>query len=240
MSGSKLSNPADAPHEIHDPLALTVHSMPAPEAVLQADARRTRSGRIKMVALMLICAAPVLASYLAYYVLRPSVATRNFGELITPTVSLPGASAQDLNGQVVSLPTLKGQWLLVSVGSGACDARCEQNLYFQRQLREAQGKDKDRIDRVWIVSDEAPVREALLPALEGAQVLRVSPQLLTTWLRPQAGQELPDHLYLIDPMGEWMLRFPAHMDLQSASKAKSDLGRVLRASASWDTAGRTP
>lgn len=223
-----------------DPLAMTVHSMPAPDAVLQADVRRTRMGRLKMIALLLICAAPVLASYLAYYVLRPAMATRNFGQLVTPTVSLPGGQALDLKGQPVALPSLKGQWLLVSVGSGACDAACEQNLYFQRQLREAQGKDKDRIDRIWLLSDDAPVREALLPALQGAQVLLVSPQLLSSWLRPDAGHALSDHLYLIDPMGEWMMRFPAHMDLQAASKAKSDLGRVLRASASWDTAGRTP
>ena len=223
-----------------DPLAMTVHSMPAPDAVLQADARRTRSGRLKMLVLLLICAAPVLASYLAYYVLRPAMGTRNFGQLVTPTVSLPDAQALDLTGRPVALPSLKGQWLLVSVGTGACDAACEQNLYFQRQLREAQGKDKDRIDRLWLLSDDTPIREALLPALQGAQVLRVSPQLLSAWLRPDAGHALPDHLYLIDPMGEWMMRFPAHMDLQAASKAKNDLGRVLRASASWDTAGRTP
>lgn len=223
-----------------DPLAMTVHSMPAPDAVLQADARRTHKGRLKMLALLLICAAPVLASYLAYYVLRPSMGTRNFGQLVTPTVSLPNAQAQDLSGQPVQLPSLKGQWLLVSVGAGACDAACEQNLYFQRQLREAQGKDKDRIDRIWLLSDDSPVREALLPALQGAQVLRVSPAVLSSWLRPDAGHALPDHLYLIDPMGEWMMRFPAHMDLQAASKAKNDLGRVLRASASWDTAGRNP
>lgn len=219
---------------------MTVHSMPAPDAVLQADARRTRSGRLKMLVLLLICAAPVLASYLAYYVLRPAIATRNFGQLVSPTVSLPNASGIDMSGQPVPLPSLKGQWLLVAVGPGACDGACEQNLYFQRQLREAQGKDKDRIDRVWVLSDESPVREALLPALQGAQVLRVSPQVLSAWLRPEDGHALSDHLYLIDPMGEWMMRFPAHMDLQAASKAKNDLGRVLRASASWDTAGRTP
>jgi len=240
MSGSKLSNPVDVPHEIDSPLAMTVHSIPAPEDVLQADARRTRNGRIKMLALMLICAAPVLASYLAYYVLRPSLATRNYGQLVTPTVSLPVANAQDLRGQPVALSSLKGQWLLVSVSPAACDAACEQNLYFQRQLRETQGKDKDRIDRVWMLADEAPVREALLPAMEGAQVLRVSPEVLAAWLKPADGHALQDHLYVIDPMGEWMMRFPAHMDLQAASKAKSDLARLLRASASWDTAGRTP
>ena len=35
-----------------------------------------------------------------------------------------------------------------------------------------------------------------------------------------------------------MLRFPAKMDRKSASQAKRDLDRLLRASSSWDKAGR--
>ena len=61
---------------------------------------------------------------------------------------------------------------------------------------------------------------------------------MQTWLSPAAGQQLQDHLYVIDPMGNWMMRFPANMDVASASKAKKDLERLLRASSSWDQAGR--
>jgi hypothetical protein len=238
MSGSKLSNPADRPAAPDEVLGLTVHSLPAPDAVVQADARRTRSGRIKMIALLLICAAPVIASYFTYYVLRPEGGTRNFGTLISPTISLPAQQVRDLAGAPVPLQSLRGQWLLVSVAAAACDAACEQNLYFQRQLREILGKDKDRLDRVWLVSDEAPVRTELAPALEGAMVLRVPQPLLQAWLQPASGHALPDHLYVIDPMGEWMMRFPPHMDLEAASRAKRDLSRLLRASSSWDQAGR--
>ena len=238
MSGSKLSNPADRPVVPDEPLGLTVHALPAPGAVLQADARRTRSGRLKMIALMLICAAPVLASYFTYYVLRPEGGSRNFGTLVSPTVSLPAVQLQDLQGAQVALQGLRGQWLLVSVAPSACEAACEQNLYFQRQLRETLGKDKDRLDRVWLLTDDGPVRPELLPALQGAQVLRVPATVLQTWLQPAAGQQVQDHLYVIDPMGEWMMRFPAHMDLEAASRAKRDLSRLLRASSSWDQAGR--
>ena len=72
---------------------------------------------------------------------------------------------------------LKGQWLLVSVGGGACDKACEDHLYQQRQLREILGKDKDRLDRVWLVTDEAPVRESLTSAMSQAWV-RVRPRRL--------------------------------------------------------------
>jgi hypothetical protein len=237
MSGFKLSNPAEKKQPPDIPLGMTVHELPQPAAVAQADTQRTTVGRWKMVLLMLVCASPVIASYFTYYVVRPE-GRRNYGELISPQKDLPSVQVQDLQGQTVSLASLKGQWLLVTAAPGACDERCQQNLYFQRQLREVLGKDKDRVDRVWLVSDEAPVADALLPALKQAHVLRMDAAVLQAWLSPAAGHQLQDHLYVVDPMGNWMMRFPANMDVTSASKAKKDLERLLRASASWDEAGR--
>ncbi len=214
-----------------------MHNLPAPDTVLAQQARRTRAGRWQMLLLALVCAAPVIASYYSYYVARPE-ARRSFGELIEPQRPLPTASATDLSGRPVELSTLKGQWLLLSVAGGACDAACENNLYLQRQLREGLGKDKDRLDWVWLVSDDARLPEALLPALGQATVLRVPPAVLADWLAPAAGQTLPEHLYVVDPMGHWMMRFPAGLDKAGAGGAKRDLERLMRASASWDQAGR--
>ncbi|HMT83068.1 MAG TPA: hypothetical protein PKA18_06345 [Ottowia sp.] len=214
-----------------------MHNLPAPDAVLARQARRTRAGRWQMLLLALVCAAPVIASYYSYYVARPE-ARRSFGELIEPQPPLPTASATDLSGRPVELSTLKGQWLLLSVAGGACDAACENNLYLQRQLREGLGKDKDRLDWVWLVSDDARLPEALLPALGQATVLRVPPAVLADWLAPAAGQALTEHLYVVDPMGHWMMRFPAGLDKAGAGRAKRDLERLMRASASWDQAGR--
>ncbi len=237
MSGSKLSNPPENKQRLDAPLGMTVHDMPQPGAVAQADGQRTRMGRFKMLAVMLVCAAPVIASYFTYYVVRPE-SRRNYGELVTPPKPLPAVLATDMKGQAVPMGSLKDQWLLVSVGSGACNEACQKNLYFQRQLREILGKDKERMDRVWLIQDEAPVPESLLPALRDMAVLRLPAADVQAWLSPAAGQALEDHLYVVDPMGHWMMRFPAHMDVASASKAKKDLERLMRASASWDKDGR--
>ncbi|MDP3604611.1 MAG: hypothetical protein Q8R59_02560 [Polaromonas sp.] len=188
-----------------------------------------------MLAVLLVCASPVIASYFTYYVIRPE-GRRNFGELINPQRPLPALATRTLDGQAGELTGLKGQWLLLSVSDGACDARCESNLYFQRQLRESLGREKDRLDRVWLVSDAAAIPDALNTALQGATVLRVTG--LEQWLQPAAGQNLADHLYVVDPIGNWMMRFPANMDAAGAAQAKRDLERLLRASASWDKAGR--
>ncbi len=214
-----------------------MHSLPSPEGVAQDDARRTVSGRWKMLAVLLVCAAPVIASYFTYYVVRPE-GRRNYGELIEPQRPVPPLAAATLKGQATTIDALKGQWLLVTVAGGACDAACENHLYLQRQLRESLGKDKDRMDRVWLLTDEVPVREALLPALSDATVLRVDAAALGQWLLPAAGQSLASHLYVVDPMGNFMMRFPAGMDREGAARAKRDLERLMRASASWDQAGR--
>ncbi len=238
MSGSNSSPPADArPARPDLPLDLTVHSLPSPEGAAQADARRTVMGRWKMLAVMLVCAAPVIASYFTYYVVRPE-GRRNFGELIEPQRPTPALAALPLQGPPLTLDSLRGQWLLVTVAGGDCDAACENHLYLQRQLREGLGKDKDRMDRVWLVIGDAPVRPALLPALADARVLRVDAAQLAQWLQPAPGQSLESHLYVVDPVGNFMMRFPAGLDRERAAKAKKDLERLMRASASWDQAGR--
>jgi hypothetical protein len=237
MSGSNSSSPA-AKHGILDqPLGLTVHSLPTPQEAVLADEQRTRRGRWKMLVVALVCAAPVIASYFMYYVVRPE-GRRNYGELIDPQRTIPSITGTTLDGKKVSLPSLQGQWLLVSVAGGACDKECEQHLYYQRQLREGLGKDKDRLDWVWLVTDDVQLRDALKPALQQATVLRVDAAQLAQWLSPARGHQLADHLYVVDPMGHWMLRFPPTQDVASAAKVRKDLERLMRASAGWDKAGR--
>lgn len=211
--------------------------MPEPGQAMVEEERRTWQGRWKMIILLLVCVAPVVASYLAYYVIRPE-GRRNFGDLINPQRPMPDLLVQGLDGKISRLGELKGQWLLVSVDSGKCNEACVQQLYLQRQLRESLGKDKDRVDRVWLVSDTEPVSPELLPGLKEAAVLRVPRDEVAQWLAPAQGHGLNEHLYLVDPLGNWMLRFPANLDVAGAGKAKRDLERLMRASASWDEAGR--
>jgi hypothetical protein len=180
----------------------------------------------------------VIASYLAVYVVKPGSGDSAYGELIQPTVGLPDVTGVDLQGRSVPLRSLKGQWLLITVGPSTCDASCEQRLFVQRQLREMLGRERERVDKVWLVTDDRPLAPALQQAvMRGVpvQVLRVAQPDVQAWLKPARGQALEDHLYLVDPMGEWMMRVPVSPD---PAKVKRDLDRLLRASASWDKAGR--
>lgn len=237
MSGSNSSAPDStlaADPASDQPLRLTVHSLPS----VDAQARRTAIGRLKMLLVLLVCATPVIASYLAYYVIQPQGRT-NYGELIQPQRPIPdGLALTDLQGRPVAVASLRGQWLLVVVAGGACDAACERLLWLQRQLREALGREKQRVDKLWLIHDAATPSARTLDAVrsgEAATVLRVPPAALAGWLEGGAGQALEATLYIVDPMGNWMMRSPPD---PQPSKLKRDVEKLLRASAGWDTPGR--
>lgn len=224
-------------------ISFSVHSLPSTRdpAVL----RRTARGRWLMIAVLLVCAAPVVASYFAYFVVRPGART-NYSALIVPTRPLPASlPLSDLAGARVAPASLRGQWLVVVVAAGACDARCERQLWLQRQLHEALGAEKGRVDKVWLVDDGAPPRPETLQAIAAsgharsafapATVLRAARADLAGWLAPAEGHALEDHLYIVDPRGEWMMRVPADAD---PARLKRDLDKLLVASANWDRAGR--
>lgn len=218
-------------------MGLTVHTMPSAQQALQEQ--RTRAGRWKMMLVLAVCAAPVIASYLTYYVIRPQGRT-NYADLILPTRTLPeDLGLRTLTGEPVTSRSLHRQWLLLTITRGHCDADCEQRLYMQRQLHQMLGRERDRVEKLWLLTDDATPAPALLEALtrgdEPARILRAPAANLAAWLQPAPGQQLEDHLYVVDPMGEWMMRAPARPDPQ---KLKRDLDRLLRAAASWDTAGR--
>ena len=174
MSGSNSLSRADAEVRAADGLlARTGYELPRLGPVSVRDAGATRAGRLKMLAILLICMAPVIASYLAYYVIRPE-ARRNYGELIEPQRSMPALTGVDAQGLPVALQSLRRQWLFVSVTDGGCDARCQRHLYLQHQLREGLGKERDRLDWVWLRTDAAELTPSLRAATATATRTRSS------------------------------------------------------------------
>ena len=168
-------------------------------------------GHWKLALLALFFLLPVGASYLIWWLdLAPGV-TGNYGTLLTPRpVALPQSG------------DLKGKWVLVQFDGGACGAACERKLYFMRQVRRAQGKEMQRVARRWLLTDAVQPGPALLAAIEG------------TVVAPQAGaadfpaeRDLAEHIYLVDPLGNLMMRFPR--DPEPARVIK-DIQRLLRAS----------
>ena len=176
--------------------------------------------------LIAVCLAPVIASYLMYYVFPPSGRT-NYGDLVSPQRPLPTLSLTLQDGSAFDLRQLRGKWLMVTVDGAACAEPCRQRLWQMRQLRTATGKDSDRIERVFLVTDRAPIETLLLREFEGTHFLRADAAQLQAFLALGAGQRIDEHIYLIDPIGNYMMRWPKDAD---PSRMKRDISRLLKAS----------
>ncbi len=187
-----------------------------------------RGGRRKMLLVLFVCAAPLLFSYLTYYVIKPAGRT-NYGALIDPRDHpIPATlAATTLDGKATSLDAYRGKWIMLQTGPSDCSDACRKQLFAMRQLRLMQGKEMTRIERVWLITDAAPLDTMLIREYDGMDMLRVAPQPLRAWLPVDAGDSADGHIFLIDPLGNLMMRFPRDAD---PAKVKNDIGKLLMAS----------
>jgi hypothetical protein len=201
---------------------------PAPARPTQAQGPRGywNSTRLKLLLLAGICVAPVAASYLAYYVFRPGGGGTNYGALIEPQRPIPPALiVRDEKGATVPLDQLKGKWLMISVDAAACDEACAKKLYIMRQVRATQSGERDRVLTVWLRTSDAPVPPVIARAYPDTRFLSAPRASLAGWLPVNDGSMPEQHIYLVDPNGNLMMRFPANPD---ATKVKNDLTRLLK------------
>jgi hypothetical protein len=197
-----------------------------------------RSGRWKLFAVLAVCAAPLIASYLAYYVIKPEGRT-NYGALIDPrTHPIPALASTTLDGKPRTLEQLSGKWIMLKVGGGECLQACQDQLLAMRQWRLMQGKNMERIERVWLVTDDQPLDTMTIRQYDGMEMLRAPGGEVAKWLPAEAGGSAADHVYLIDPRGNLMMRFPKQPEAKPADLRASwqrrvyqDIAKLLKASA---------
>lgn len=189
-------------------------------------ARRRRPWTLYLV--IAVCLAPVLASYYVYYFVRPD-ARSNYGELVEPQRPVPSLTLKSLDGRPVDAKdALKGKWTMLMVAPGACDQACKDKLYHLRQVRLTTGKERERVQRVWLIPDGEPLPTIVMREYDGTEMLRADPKQLEAWLGIDAdAARYAQHLYIVDPLGNLMMRFPIDAD---PNKTKRDLSKLLRAS----------
>jgi hypothetical protein len=197
---------------------------PDPGAATLSPSVRRRQ-RLKLLLLLGVCASPVIASYLMFYVFMPSGRT-NYGELIEPRPA-PALQLVSVAGEPATLQAMRGRWLLLHVDGGACPTDCAEKLYTIRQLRAMTGKERTRIEPVWLVTDDAAIDSRILEAYDGTRMLRVDRSALTDWLPPGDGARIEDHLFMVDPLGNLMMRYARDGEPRRIHK---DIGRLLKAS----------
>jgi hypothetical protein len=188
-----------------------------------SDERRASRARLSLLLIAAVAAAPLVAAYALFHFWRPSAFT-NYGQLLPPD-RIADVSIRQADGSDFTLATLKGKWVLMMVDSGMCDGFCRRKLYSMRQVRLTQGKDMERIERAWLVDDEARPASELISEYRGTRVVsaRGSPLLS----RLPADVSVRDHIYIVDPLGNLMMRYPRDAD---PSRIKKDMTRLLKVS----------
>jgi cytochrome oxidase Cu insertion factor (SCO1/SenC/PrrC family) len=179
------------------------------------------SGRQTLLLIAAVCVLPVAASYWAFYFMPPRK-TMNYGDLIEPR-PLPPHRLTALDGTAFSLDDLRGRWVMLAFDSSACGESCRQKLYYMRQVRKAQGPEMDRIERVWLLTDAGVPAGDLLRDYEGMHIARPADENLAAAM--PAGRSQAAHIYLIDPLGNLMLRYPENPDPKRMIK---DFERLLK------------
>ncbi|MFA5488509.1 MAG: hypothetical protein WC284_04740 [Candidimonas sp.] len=190
-----------------------------------------------LILILLISLAPVVFALLAYYApalgLRPQGHT-NYGALIDPQRPVPSSQALPLvsrEGEPFDLASLRGKWILVTADSADCPESCVKKLFTLRNSHASQGKNVDRLARVWfLIDDQADVSPQLLEAYKGTHMLRVDADELLAFLAPAAGPAdrdaaLKGPMWIIDPLGNLMMAFPPDADPISV---RDDITKLLK------------
>ena len=181
--------------------------------------REAPKARRTLLLILLVGLAPVVASY-AFYYFAPRDARANYGELLAtrPAADIAGVT---LDGKPFRLADLRGRWVMLAAAPGACDADCARKLYATRQSRTMQGREQERVVRVWLVTDAESPPSGVLAEPPGLIIVRVD---------ASTAAGLPggaSRIALIDPIGNQVLAWPADPDIKGVAR---DLGRVLKAS----------
>ncbi|MBU6381843.1 MAG: cytochrome C oxidase subunit I [Proteobacteria bacterium] len=181
-----------------------------------------------MLLILAICASPVVLGTLAYWFYR-SESTTNYGSFIEP------------QRQAEGLEAYRGKWVLLTSDSPRCDEACAKRLYLIRQIRLTQGKDKERVERVLLLSEPGKAAfvvegvESLEKVHEGMHQLYLEPEKRARLMGIATGElaagTVPDKgIFLVDPLGHVMMRFPEDPD---PSRMKKDLSKLLK----WSRVG---
>ena len=195
------------------------------EAPATPDAPRGRAALIGLAALFFL---PLLGSFYLYYIggWRPEGGTNN-GELISPARPLTAITLNERDGTTPSQTLLQDEWSLIYIGDGRCDKACQNALWTIRQTRLLLAEDMDRVQRIFI-ADEACCNDAFLEREHpGLEVITAEDDVTRQWLGQFPRDPAVPYVYIVDPLGNLMMRFDTRENPKGLLK---DLEKLLKLS----------
>ena len=187
------------------------------------DEKIQKANRRKFILLLALMCAPVIISYTLYFSeYRPE--STHYGDLI-PITKVSGKGTNQSDNTILRMKDLHGKWILVTIDSGHCDKACQEKLFFMRQVRLVQGKEKHRLERLWLINDNVVPDAELVKQYEGTFFVNAKDSEILSFIETEETQT--KHIYLIDPIGNLMMRFPEKVN---GTKMGKDIKRLLHVS----------
>jgi glutathione peroxidase-family protein len=190
--------------------------------VLKETVQKTH--KRKLLLLIAVMIAPIALSYIFYYWGTPSGSV-NYGELIKVKKALPDVALRKANGVTFNISQLRGKWVMLVVDSGECGESCRKKLYYMRQVRLMQKNETERIERLWLIDDDKIPEASIKEDFKGTIFINARDNKLLKEIPAKISRH--DHIYMIDPLGNLMMRFPKNID---PSKMAKDIKRLLKVS----------
>lgn len=199
------------------------------------DPEKQRKSRIKLLLVFATFFGPLLLAFVWLQMVKddPVIGASSNGQLIVPATPLEPFSLNEINVGEFNESSLKDVWSMLTIIDGSCEDGCQKNLYHMRQVRLSVAQNMDRVQRIVIVDHEDDLSEEIALQHEGLRVVSGSTEQLTL-LKDQikdAESKLPisaGGIYLIDPHGNLMMRFPDDLNPKGILKDLKHLLKVSR------------
>jgi len=202
-----------------------------------AKNQQNKSYTILWVMIFLFALPYAAATY--FYMNRDSFEfeQNNYGTIISPLKQVADLKLKTLENTDFSFSSLKGKWVMVSIGSSYCEELCQKNMYHMRQIKKATGKDRDKVERVFLLTDMSDIEifKNKITEYHGMHVIQNTGDEYNKFLSSfsfkhkdsNEAQNITDGIFFIDPLGNYMMGYPSGAD---ATKILSDLQRLLKVS----------
>ena len=162
----------------------------------------------------------------------PSVATSNRGELIDPVRSVTGMNLNLVDGSSLQTDTLQGNWTLLTAGSSDCDEACLKNVYYMRQVRRLMGEERQRIKRLFVLTDSDQLQDftsKVEPYGEMDIVIGSTIDKLDLLEKMTINGVSPENrIFILDPLANLIMVYQVDSDPEDIAKDFRRLLKVVR------------
>lgn len=184
--------------------------------------------------LLAISGFPYLFSWIYFANIEhmPEVGTSNRGELIDPVRSVENMSLELMDGNRLDTNALKGNWTLITTGSSQCEETCMKNVYFIHQVRRLMGEERERIKRLFVLTDAVALQDfaSKVEPFGDMDVVTGNEQSRTTLLEQMTinGLSPENRIFIMDPLANIMMVYNPDSNPEDIAKDFRRLLKVVR------------